>query len=77
MPPPMIIAGRFTGGATMPRSAPMAIRAAAVTLSRPMIRSTGAMMLPADRTAAVEEPVIIPGNMMTIIIRIRRMAGCL
>ena len=54
----------------------MAIKAAAVTVSSPIIR-TGAIMLPADSTAAVEEPVIIPGNMITAMMRISRIAGCL
>ena len=43
----------------------------------PMIIKTGAMMEPADSTEAVEEPVIMPGNMITSMMRIRRIAGCL
>ena len=35
------------------------------------------MMEPAERTAAVEDPVIMPGNMMISMMRIRRTAGTL
>ena len=34
-------------------------------------------MEPAERTAAVEDPVIMPGNMMISMMRIRRTAGTL
>ena len=43
----------------------------------PMIIKTGAMMEPADSTEAVEEPVIMPGNMMMIMMKISISAGTL
>ena len=73
----MMRAAVFTGGAIMPSKPPMAMMEPAVTASQPMSMSTGAMMEPEDRTAAVDEPVIMPGNMMMNMMRISSTAGTL
>ena len=77
MPAQIISAAVFTGGAIMPSRAPMAMMEPEVTASMPIRASTGAMMEPADSTAAVEEPVIMPGNMMMSMIRMSKTAGTL
>lgn len=61
----------------MPRMPPIARIQAVSSMGTPIIISTGAMMEPADSTEAVEEPVIMPGNMMIIIIRHSIRAGSL
>jgi len=77
MPPPMIMAGMFTGGAIMPSMPAMAISAAALSPGSPMRASIGATTAPAVRTAALEEPVIMPGNMATKVRSMRRTEGTL
>ena len=67
-PAQMSIAGMFTGGAAIPMIAPMDMIAPAFSLGMPMRRRTGATSAPVLRTAAVEDPVIIPGN-MTVAVR--------
>ena len=77
IPPPIIMAGMLTGGAIIPRMPPIAMMQAVSSIGTPMRIRTGDMIEPAVRTAAVEEPVIMPGNMITSIIRQRSSAGIL
>ena len=77
MPAPMIMAGRLVGGAIMPRMPPIARMEAVSSAGTPIIISTGAMMEPALSTEAVEEPVIIPGNITMIMMRHSIRAGSL
>ena len=71
------MAGMLIGGAAIPMIAPIAMMAPAFSLGIPIRRRTGATRAPALRTAAVDEPVIIPGNMMTSIRRMSIRAGTL
>jgi len=75
MPAPIIIAGMLTGGAIMPSTPPIASMQPVSTSGTPISISIGAMIEPAVSTDAVDEPVIIPGNMMTSIIMHSRSAG--
>lgn len=61
----------------MPKIAPIAIAAAALWGQTPSWRRTGATKAPVVRTAAVEEPVIMPGTMIININPIERNAGFL
>ena len=76
-PPAISMAGMFTGGAAMPMMAPTARMAPARSLGMPIFSRMGATMAPADRTAAVEEPVIMPGNMTMNMSRMSMRAGTL
>ena len=58
----MIIAGMLIGGATIPRTPPIATNAAARSGGRPRPPRIVRAMTPVVRTEAVDEPVIIPGN---------------
>ena len=71
------MAGMFTGGAAMPMMAPTARMAPVCGAGMPIISRMGATIAPAESTAAVEEPVIMPGNMMMSISRISMTAGTL
>ena len=73
----MIIAGILTGGAIIPHKPPSAIIVAVSTIGIPMSNKTGATMLPAVNTDAVEDPVIIPGNIEINISRIKSSHGVL
>ena len=64
-PPPISIAGILMGGAAMPIMAAMQIMAPVFSFGIPISKRTGATKAPALSTAAVEEPVIIPGNITT------------
>ena len=76
-PPPMSMAGMLIGGAAIPMIAPMAMIAPAFSFGIPIRSRTGATSAPALRTAAVEDPVIMPGNIITSISRISISAGTL
>ena len=52
----------LTGGAAMPMMAPSAKIAPTLALGMPSIKNTGATSAPEDSTAAVDEPVTMPGN---------------
>ena len=71
----MSIAGILIGGAAIPMIAPMLMIAPTFSLGIPTRSSTGATRAPALNTAAVEEPVIIPGNITRTIRRISMIAG--
>ena len=73
----MIIAGMLVGGAIIPSMPPIAKIQAVSSIGTPMSIRTGAMMEPAESTDAVEEPVIMPGNMMMTMIRQSIRAGTL
>ena len=76
-PPPISIAGMLIGGAAIPIMEAMHIMAPVFSFGMPIKSSTGATRAPALNTAAVEEPVIIPGNITTITRRISINAGIL
>jgi hypothetical protein len=59
----------------MPRMPAIAIRAAAFTPGRPRRANIGATTAPAVRTDALELPVIMPGNIVTRVRRMRRIDG--
>ena len=71
------MAGILTGGAIIPRMPPIARIQAVSSCGIPISISTGAIIEPAESTAAVEEPVIMPGNIITSIIRQTRSDGVL
>ena len=71
------MAGIFTGGAIIPHKPPKAIIVAVSVTGIPINNNIGATILPAVRTEAVEEPVIIPGNIETNIKKIRSNHGIL
>ena len=54
----------FTGGATMPNTPPMAMMAAVRSFESPRRTMIEPAIAPVVRTEAVEEPVIMPGNMI-------------
>ena len=67
MPLPMAITAMLTGGAVAPNMPPRAMNAPALTLGMPISIRIGQTRTPALMMAAVDEPVIIPGNMTTTI----------
>ncbi len=58
----MIMTRMLTGGAIIPSTAPEATKAAARAGLRPSLIRTGAISGPVLKTAASEEPVIMPGS---------------
>ena len=60
----MVITAILTGGAVAPYIPPSAIIAAAFSAGIPIAMRIGQTIAPALITAAVEDPVIIPGNMI-------------
>ena len=75
IPPPMIMTGMFTGGAIIPRIPAMAMIAPVLLRDIPRLMKTGATIAPVVRTAAVDEPVIIPADMAKSIISTNSDAG--
>ena len=61
----------------MPHKPPSAMMVAVSTIGMPIKSRIGATMLPAVSTDAVDEPVIIPGNMEININRINSSQGIL
>jgi hypothetical protein len=76
-PPAISIAGIFTGGAAIPIIAPIASIAPVCGAGIPISKSIGATIEPELNTAAVEEPVIIPGNIIISISKISINVGTL
>ena len=74
-PAQMIIAGMLMGGAIIPSKAPIETTAAAFVFDSPSVIRTGDTSAPVVSTAAVDDPVIIPGSMMIIIMPIESIAG--
>ena len=74
-PPPMIITGILTGGAIIPRIPAMAIIAPVRSRVIPIDMNTGAAIAPVVKTAAVDEPVIIPADIANSIISTSSVAG--
>ena len=58
------IAGTFTGGATIPSTAPIAMIAPVFALGMPHLIMMGATSAPAEIADANDDPVTIAGNMM-------------
>ena len=59
----------------MPYTAAIATIAPAVCRGMPIFSSTGVSSTPVDNTDEVQDPVIIPGNMMTMVITVSMVAG--
>jgi hypothetical protein len=71
----MIMAGMQTGGAIMPNSEPMAMKAVVWTAGRPICNKTGATKAPVVKIAVAHAPVIMPGNMISSISPMSRRDG--
>jgi len=69
-PPPIIITGILMGGATSPKTAPIAINEPTASRGIPIANNTGATNIPVVNTQVDDKPVSIPGNITkrTIII---------
>jgi hypothetical protein len=63
----MIMTRMLMGGAIIPRMPAMAMNAPVLRRESPSFMRTGATSGPAARTATVDDPVIIPGNMTMIV----------
>ena len=74
-PAQIIIAGILTGGAIIPSKAPIETTAAVRIFVMPRVIRTGDTRAPVVRTAAVDEPVIMPGSIIINIMPRLRSAG--
>ncbi len=71
----MIITAMLTGGAIMPYTEAAVTTAPATAIGMPNCIKMGATRAPVPSTEAVQDPVIMPGNMMMRVSATRRRRG--